>query len=506
MSAPAIEAKSLSSLTTLASNPPSYPRNPTHVRHEPLVLYIARVPGSRDVFLSPMKPRDRVVTAEDIQSSLYFVHIEQPEDVRFINPFPGSSAASPRAESPNLGSTPNFQRRPAPGGLVSPLTASAPKRKPVPGTLAPQSLNVRNDSQDAQLSPHQANLLSPDYHQRRSFDSSRHQETQRPSPPYSPFDQSTESGTSLTLIRRDPGSGAQWNVARIADPHMSEVSSFSSNELSSKRKTATPFHVEIHNPGYSKFLHSNPQSPLISRPTSSSLRPNSQGGAHPMPPTPQFPNSPNSENADGIFRRRIWMENSKYGSSDSGHRKHNSYDANAGYQSNRGSVEWPNDRSSMDLRPPPSPSYLTRDDTYDSIPAAEKQSPFRGYVFMTPWNSRCEFVTGTGGGSLKCRHIVPGLQGNPPTPMPVSELRFNLPSASRDESKRSSIFHRPRHSRNNSSVSEMDLSLGQEFAGGGFGGRQAKLGKLIIEDEGLKMLDLLVAANIALWWRAYEKV
>lgn len=97
--------------------------------------------------------------------------------------------------------------------------------------------------------------------------------------------------------------------------------------------------------------------------------------------------------------------------------------------------------------------------------------------------------------------------------MQVSELRFNLPSSSKststandEPSKRSSLFHRPKHSRNNSSVSEMDLSLGQEHAGGGYGGKQAKLGKLIIEDEGLKMLDLLVAANMALYWRAYEKV
>jgi hypothetical protein len=51
----------------------------------------------------------------------------------------------------------------------------------------------------------------------------------------------------------------------------------------------------------------------------------------------------------------------------------------------------------------------------------------------------------------------------------------------------------------------LDLSLGQEFAGGGFGGKDAKLGKLIIGDEGLKMVDLLVAANVALWWRAYDK-
>jgi hypothetical protein len=111
--------------------------------------------------------------------------------------------------------------------------------------------------------------------------------------------------------------------------------------------------------------------------------------------------------------------------------------------------------------------------------------------------------------------------------MNVSELRFNLPSSSKlatprgeESTKRSSIFHRPRHNRHNSSVSDyrtsgteetrnsldrLDLSLGQEIAGGGFGGKQAKLGKLIIEDEGLKMVDLLVAANVALWWRAYEK-
>ena len=51
----------------------------------------------------------------------------------------------------------------------------------------------------------------------------------------------------------------------------------------------------------------------------------------------------------------------------------------------------------------------------------------------------------------------------------------------------------------------LDLSLGQERAGGGFGGRQAKLGKLIVEGEGLAMLDLVVAANMGIWWRGYER-
>jgi len=86
-----------------------------------------------------------------------------------------------------------------------------------------------------------------------------------------------------------------------------------------------------------------------------------------------------------------------------------------------------------------------------------------------------------------------------------------------DENKprRSRLFHRHReddvlsHGRRGSepaiSGTTFDLSLGQELAGGGFGGKQAKLGKLIIEPEGLKMMDLVVAANLGLWWKAYNR-
>lgn len=42
-----VEANSLGSLTALASNPPLYPRNPTENPHDPLTLYIVRVPGSK---------------------------------------------------------------------------------------------------------------------------------------------------------------------------------------------------------------------------------------------------------------------------------------------------------------------------------------------------------------------------------------------------------------------------------------------------------------------------
>jgi hypothetical protein len=49
----------------------------------------------------------------------------------------------------------------------------------------------------------------------------------------------------------------------------------------------------------------------------------------------------------------------------------------------------------------------------------------------------------------------------------------------------------------------LDLSIGREKAGGGNRGKRAKLGKLIIHDEGFKMLDLVVAANMGVWWSIY---
>ena len=156
----------------------------------------------------------------------------------------------------------------------------------------------------------------------------------------------------------------------------------------------------------------------------------------------------------------------------------------------------------------------------------------KGYTFQSPWNGTCDFATGVAGRSLKCRHSHPSRFGQG---IEVSELRFNLPSSKTftpapkslvphtpRESKRSSLFSH-HHRRQGSFESfnalrtgsfgpkvepedRLDLSLGQEHAGGGFGGRQAKLGKLIVEPEGLQMLDLVVAANMALWWRVYDRM
>ncbi|KAF2031071.1 hypothetical protein EK21DRAFT_100009 [Setomelanomma holmii] len=520
MSTQAIEARSLSSLTALASNPPAYPRNPTHVRHEPLVLYIARVPGSKDIFLSPMKPRDKVVTAEDITSSLYFLHVEQPEDADLVGPpefqVPNYAEQDPSASSGQP--KPVVQRKAIPG---APATQGLPPRKPVSGTLAPVENFGNRQNVYAGSYAQRPGLLGPEYIQRGSFESSQYQQENNylsPSPRRSP-ERPPHAGTSLTLIRRDPASGAQWNVARIEDPPIIEVSS-SASDAGAKRRTGAPMYIDVTNPGYSKFLHSGnlTRSAMSEHLRDSSAQSSQRGGA------PQYERL--VDESGNVFRRRLWMEGSQYTNGGFGHRKNSSYDFNPARPDSRGSYDARNDRAFIDARST-QPPFLTRDDqTYSTIQVSDRPTSFRGYVFTSPWNGRCEFITGAGGGSLKCRHIVPGLQGAPPAAMFVSELRFNLPSRSfpptpkgEESSKRSSFFHRGRHSRNNSSMSvnrdetqdvrssleRMDLSLGQELAGGGFGGKQAKLGKIILEDEGLKMMDLLVAANLALWWRAYEK-
>ncbi|KAF2661714.1 hypothetical protein K491DRAFT_586747 [Lophiostoma macrostomum CBS 122681] len=514
-SPPVVEARSLSTLTTLASNPPAYPRNPTHIRNEPLVLYIARVPGSRDVFLSPMKPRDKVVTAEDIQSSLYFIHFDQPEDKRLIE----DNLVDNRSDFSNRPAVPQIQRKAVPDTLAPPGPpgyAGVPLpaiRKPVPGTLAPRTdFEIQQNVHAALYSQSGLGSLQPGQPHRRSFDATRSDdENQRPAlPPRRSSGSPVSAGTSLTLIRRDPSSSAQWNVARIDDPPSLDVSSSSLNTPGTKKKIGAPLYIEVTNPGYSKFLN-NSETPSLS-----SLHSFIKGPSHVSQSAEMVAlraNSGPTTQVETSFRRRVWMEGSRYSNGGFGHRRNKSHDSSMGYPDSRGSFEMSSrERSSMDLRPQGMPPFLSREDQpYSTISVGDNQSSFRGYVFMSPWNGRCEFITGAGGGSLKCRHVVPGLQGAPPVAMPVSELRFNLPSSSKattpneETSKRSSFFHRPRNHRNHSSISEMNLSLGQEFAGGGFGGKQAKLGKLIIEDEGLKMLDLLVAANMSLWWRAYSK-
>ena len=477
----AVEAQSLAHITTLASNPPLYPRNPTEQKRPPLTLYIVRVPGSRDVFLTPLRPREKVVNAQDVQSSLYFLHVDDLRDTPrpLTQPLAERKFSGESALSKRLSRASTISRKPLPTPPASPddgcfafdLPArqpqaqsgrhlSVPPRKPV--------LPARGCARDISFGQMSASSTFGDA------------ETTANS-------STTDHGTSLTLIRRDATTGAQWNVAKIRDPVVEDISSESLRNIDSfgpkAKSSGAPLFLDLSNPGYSKFLHSGH--------TRSDWR------------TSVADSSPASDDAlsqtNGAFSRRMWLEGCKFSEHSYMHRRSTT-------QNLLGTAS-------------KSSSQLPR----NILPAIDKRG--KSYTFMSPWNGRCEFTVGAAGGSLKCRHSVQSTSSHAETTADISELRFNLPTRapsssldlSASTSKRPSYYTHERTRSEPWPESEphwtsirdesggIDYSLGGERAGGGFGGKQAKLGKLIIEDEGQKMLDLVVAANLALWWRAYER-
>jgi hypothetical protein len=540
-----------------------------------------------DVFLTPLKPLQKIVTASDVENCLYYLHAHTPKDESLISPpdievpqpvrepfqepvwDPPVSSASDSARSsgvkrkalpamPSERSTQDANSSnphplpPAPpypeedrnwfnprGPSQLPFRTSqsppiASQHPPYPNNenwpkANPAPYPNNNDSyrSRAHSAPYAQPSTSHSTQVNTKYQSFSEDNDRPPLPPrrsssslqYENQSRSTQAVTQLTLIRRHPATGEQWNVADITDPPVYEVET---NTTQQTRKPGQPLYIDVETAGYSKFV---------------------QG-----------------QNA---FTRRLWMEGSIFESWLSDHRKsHSSESLNSSpYPEQPGRESMNSNDGSYDVTM--NPTLLQRDPVMHrlSIDNTKKRSKTRGYTFTSPWNGRCEFAPANGGTSLKCRHALPstGLAAAPSAPTTVSELRFNLPSASgtatsgrpkSSSSSRKSIFHLHSHrksigseagstsslalpqtqhrrgqsdtgpgeylnhqrsndpqrqSYDNGNDSRLDLSLGQELAGGGFGGKQVKLGKLIVEFEGLKMLDLVVAANMALWWRAYEK-
>ncbi|KAI8955844.1 hypothetical protein F4801DRAFT_526979 [Xylaria longipes] len=579
-----VEARSLAALNQLAADPPKYPTKPNEIKQDPLTLYISRVPGTRDIILSTLKPQIKNVTAEDVSSSLYYVHFQTPEDEPLTPLKQPGHPSSPRSsgESPK----PRIHRKPLPNtpGQAAPATApvaaavppgkenhghGAPTRKhpigSVPGGLfehqpvAPTTsghrmpLSPRSPPTDrvGQNVPPLPSVPRPHFHELP------HVEDQPPPPlptrlgnrhfpPGStelsyptrdpPASAHTLSSTkrqlftpfSLTLIRRDPSSGQQWNVGKIASFQLEDLD-FIDDE---KRHLASPsIQIHLETSGYAKF-RGMPAGSEVGLRGSLDLRPGSSSST-----TRHFPHVPTAIPASGAFERQVRMTYSP--SFTAGLRRHF------------------RKRSSVDEGRPASPVKRpghVRGDSQVSIgsfggdfdgcdaPIITQPAPGlkpRGYIFYSPWNGRCEFMTGKAGRTLKCRHVLPSYGGGVFNPLvegsdpehgderadnarPISELRFNLPSNELLADKKSveggmrardqiqSQFNKmmaKAHGLEDSDDGEFqfDLGLGREKAGGGNRGKRAKMGKLIIFDEGLKMLDLAVAANVGIWWTTWER-
>ncbi|KAF8866114.1 hypothetical protein BDZ45DRAFT_735401 [Acephala macrosclerotiorum] len=599
---PQVEASSLSDITQLAGNPPKYPRNPTERQRQPLTLYLARVPGSRDIILTTLKPQLKNVTAEDVAASLYYLHLNTEDDLRLLEDIEGPTTITeepefvsqkplprkPLPESSRSSSETNHQMNPT----VSPyMLASIPKRKPVTAEASP------TDNRQAELKPDLTSSRRPlgprpfasenavprnalpGVENFRSNTATMRQDPVRSLRADSEtrqnfnFVDSMADGRpfnsfSITLIRRDPSSGAQWNVGTIYGQPISD----GGQNRRGKGSKRPYFDISIHltTPGYNQFRNTSPSDH------------SGEGiveAASPINVSRTADISPVQQRSDSGFTRQVRMEGSSFWSRSSTHKRALS-DMSA-----RGSSD-----STFDFLNAPS---------NDSTLIGSSDSHSKGYIFQSPWGGTCKFSTGSGGRSLRCKHNLPapisasksGDFTSAPGPSSiVSELRFNLPStaifpsstSSEATTKRSSVDsgrfsiskfghirnklspdrirspHQPElpprphptsyaamypsdeeeppplpprspttshlgpgyqqatpfetiRSEHHLSYSDevddddrLDLSIGREKAGGGNRGKRAKLGKLIIHDEGLKMLDLSVAANMGIWWSVWE--
>lgn len=620
MAPPFVQANSLSDITQLAANPPKYPRNPTEAKRQSLTLYIARVPGSRDVILTTLKPQLKNVTVADVASSLYYFHLNTEDDARILAE--EEAVLSDKASSPSSMSALTqkpLPRKPLPDGArpsmevrpsldIRPQEFAVPRR-PLLSSAVSEVTNITGSKVQKPSQVETAAARRPlDTHSPASESSIGRKPLpgieNRPLPPVqndayyaktsgeiarsdkSPFDHldtilssdSTKS-FSITVIRRDPSSGAQWNIGTVlGGPRVDENRDRGGKSTSRPKKTYFDMSIHLSTPGYTTFRDRQPHeySGNVPSKTQRSLQNDVGGMVH------NVDNAPKSINAAG-FERQLYMEGSGFWSRSAMQHKRSPSDLSEKYAAARGRSYSGGSTIGTSGMGPSAP--FEREETADN--------QAKGYVFLSPWGGRCKFSTGGGGRSLRCRHSLPGPMPSaesmaaPQASAAVSELRFNLPSsslfatpASKTSSKermterfslskfghhrkKSSLENRapplpPKHndldptsyaamypsdgengpplpprpylgSRSPESSGEessslprgsfqstrsserldrdddrLDLSLGQEMAGGGNRGKRAKLGKLIIHDEGFKMLDLVVSANMAIWWSTWE--
>lgn len=561
--------------------------------------------------MSTSRPQIKNVTAEDVASSLYYVHINTPEDeLLFANSRESSPSSSPSSGSARSGhaiarkplrqlpnSPPNLSKLAVPtapnasnaapstgagqpavdsqGGLPPPPDQLAPspiQRKPVAGPGVTVDTQVGPPQPPPhQVLPHEILNLPP-----RPDEIDTHPDYANPLAPALPIRPGNGPASptfnklfkpfTLTLIRRDPTSGQQWNVGKITSYQLEHPEFVPEG----KRIPSPAINIQLETSGYSKFRGMPPPGAAIDlneiRESLDMIRPGSSGMAPPVGTSPQRQRARPELNATrappvtgNVFERQVKMvyAPSWTASLKNAFRRRGSRDEDSGARPSFGHNRYGSNASANSF------GELEGGDGQAITAPGHGLTP-RGYMFVSPWDGKCQFRTGNGGRSLRVRHTLPnhGSQWNPLADGPgdmdgmeggggglrrtgsrspkarghdISELRFNLPSSellgSGDEQEGGSGGHGHRHgglregrertrdrifnamiNRTEDDVEDEEYAtmginpyLGREKAGGGNRGKRAKMGKLIVWDEGLKMLDLVVAANVGVWWNVWER-
>ncbi|KAG5991353.1 hypothetical protein E4U52_003773 [Claviceps spartinae] len=563
---------------------------------------------AHDVILSTLKPQERNVTGEDVVNSLYYVHLEPPEDpsqvkptrrdadngprpltiprkpvpnqsgapLRLVQPPASAVLETTKLESSNIADASRRKiglpsersdaaapavldqhgvvlpsnTRAVKGPTATKLHTGVPARKPVgarpmseayapdskpiiaptarwstPLTQPLENILARGNDPIDQRSP-VSPLEKPSQSHGGGVSSTVQPSTDRPRATNNRTSRSTspqkrnnipltaEYGTpfSLRIVRRNPSLNHQTNVARVSSRQLETSENGDERDVALASASLHPaINVEISTSGYFHFRYVSRNNAALA----------SASGVH------------RSASNDFVISRQLLMEYSQTLTKklqktyqrleQTSLNKLNRYrSGSTGSVASVGS-DVSDDAEVLATDGPPPPGMKPR-----------------GYTFSSPWDGKCEFRTGQAGRSLICRHKPHDVGNNYMNPLVadqnmkasasqgrlVSDLRFNLPAseifAERGEQWKGnfgkffkagggagagySAFHGGNdNDHGDGSVSPFKLNLGTERAGGGARGREAKLGKLIVYDEGLKMLDLVVAANMGIWWRAWEK-
>lgn len=441
-----------------------------------------------------------------------------------------------------------------PSPLANPIQRKALAPRPPSGLLA---LGGDARVRERPVTPTQLPQTSPTPHWRPDKTPSPGKAGHRPS----------SLSFSLTIIRRDPASETQCNVGKITSFHTNVPTPDSACPSLDPENMGMPhthkIDIRLETSGYAKYRD------MPSRASVDAYRPTS-GHSYSSQVLRGMGPGPGTD-------KTAALKPATYGPVEEGFSRQVVMSYGPGWKSNLKNAFQrrdcpPNAGSSSPEDMVPARQFHTRHgsaSTVGSVDSADGKLPPtlftqpgpglkpRGYVFLSPWDGRCEFRTSTNGRSLKCRHTID------PTSMKldprevaqnvrdaqamgrsrgdelssalmgaktVSELRFNLPGGTHrpkvagrdggarggrwDPSRLSGQFNKLLHHGSRSSGEDSDdddddyrehNNLGTEDAGGGNTGRRAKLGKLIIHDEGLKMLDLVVAANVGVWWATWGR-
>ncbi|EEH09090.1 conserved hypothetical protein [Histoplasma capsulatum G186AR] len=449
-----VEAQSYGPLITLAANPPRYPRNPCKAPLKPLVLYIVRVPGSRDVFLSPLKPPTECsISPALIEAALYYIHVSTPEDEAVLSAIEKEKCLK---ETPLEANRPPFpvapsvrlQRKPVPRGEVKP--PSIPRRPVSSDTSISFQTGAGNECRHSQ-GPGAVGTPPDGFPDAQRIPTV----TRRPIPPI-PLDPAKHLFPESALNSTDPRTGngqprggaqpmnsfgkgeyltfpsapasqggpqgrASWDGGRSSilheqDPHRNVGSSPLNPEQSSRDRRSSPNFFQ-HGRRRPSEKSRKPPSPfhltLIRRDTTHNIQWN-VGGI-----TNCTSQSSHEVALDGTITieihtlgyKKLAAEKLRFSAESPTTPHRDSTNACAGDSqtfirhltlTNPQSHGRHHSNSSINSLPSPDQILTPK----ESLPSSKPQRG-RYYTFKSPWDGTCTFITGINGRSLKCKHTIP---------------------------------------------------------------------------------------------------